>query len=118
VSYPVRPNGLFTLKTPVDLDTGELLGPGAFLGERYYRNLRNYGFRNTPATDILAAVREMHESRRDGWRETEAQTRFRTRATEAATGLRPRVARLAAWGADRGFLGDGRLAGVQAERAS
>jgi hypothetical protein len=118
----VRPNGLFTLKTPVDLDTGELLGPGAFLGERYYRNLRNYGFRNTPATEILAAVREMHESQREGWRETEAQTRFRTRATEAATTLASlrRVQKDPACdrGADHGFLGDGRLAGVQAERAS
>jgi putative glycosyltransferase (TIGR04372 family) len=138
VPYPIRANGLFTLTSPVDLDTGELLGPGDFLSERYYRNLRNYGFRNTPSPEILAAVREMHEGLRDGWRESEAQTRFRTRATEAATALvslrrvqkdpaYDRVAHLAAydrlshpaaWGADDGFLGDGRLAGVQAERVA
>ncbi|HEY6359550.1 MAG TPA: hypothetical protein VIX63_00530, partial [Vicinamibacterales bacterium] len=92
--------------------------PGDFLSERYYRNLRNYGFLDTPAAEILAAVREMHESQRDGWCETEAQARFRTRATEAATALAARVPQLAAWGADGGFLGDGRLAGVQAERVA
>jgi putative glycosyltransferase (TIGR04372 family) len=118
VSYPVRTGGLFTLKTPVDLDSGELLGPGDFLSERYYRNRRNYGFRDTPAPEILAAVREMHEGQHRGRCETEAQARFRTRATEAAIALASRVSQVAAWGADGGFLGEGRLASVQAERVA
>jgi len=118
VSYPVRSSGLFTLKTPVDLDTGELLSVEDMLTERYYRNRRNYGFRETTAVELLAAVREMHDARGRHTAETAPQARFRARATAAAQGLAARVPQLAEWGADEGFLGDGRLAAVQAERVS
>jgi putative glycosyltransferase (TIGR04372 family) len=117
-SYPVRGNGLFTLRTAVDLDTGALLGPGDLLSERYYRNVRNYGFRTTSAPELLAAVSEMHDGVRRGWQETEAQAQFRTRATKAGIELARRLEQIARWGTDGGFLGDGRLAAVQAERAS
>jgi putative glycosyltransferase (TIGR04372 family) len=117
-AYPVRGGGLYTLKTPVDLDTGDLLRADDMLTERYYRNQRNYGFRGTSADDIRAAVAEMHEGSSRGWNETSAQAGFRVRTTEAAQVLAPRVAPVARWGSDGGFLGDGRLASAQAARAS
>ena len=116
-SYPVRADGLYTLRTPVHLDTGQHLAPSAMLEETYVRERRNLGFRQTPANEILAAVREMHEGGRGDRVETAAQSRFRMAVTDAAARLGRRVYAGLDWGADEGFVGDGRLANVQAERA-
>ncbi|OFW16896.1 MAG: hypothetical protein A3F70_00805 [Acidobacteria bacterium RIFCSPLOWO2_12_FULL_67_14] len=116
-AFPIRPDGLFVLAAVVDLDTGRTLDARELLAEPYFRNTRNCGYRATSAGDILSAVREMTEGLRDGWHDSDAQARFRREVTEAGIALGPRVHHIVEWDAAGGFVGDGRLARVQAERA-
>ena len=116
-AYPVRHDGLFTLATVVDLDTGRQLPIAELLTERYFRHARNCGYRPTSAGDVTAAVREMLDGVRGGWRDTDAQARFRRLVTGAGVALGRRVRHIVEWDAARGFVGDGRLARVQAEQA-
>ena len=116
--YPVRANGIYAVKTAIDLDTGEALSPRDLLSEAYYRNQRNCGFRNTSATDVSAAVTEMVDGLERGWSETAAQASYRELAIQSATAMAPRVRHVAKWGPVDGFIGDGRIARVQAERTS
>jgi hypothetical protein len=116
-AYPIRPDGVFTLATVIDLDTGRTLETSELLTERYFRNTRNCGYRGTSAAEIAAAVAEMIDGVRHGWRDRAAQARFRQRVTEAGAALGARVRHLVEWDAAGGFVGDGRLARVQAERA-
>jgi hypothetical protein len=116
-AYPVRGDGLFTLKTAVDLDSGAVLAPGDLLSERYFRQLRNVGYRDNTLGELTAAVEEMVAGVERGWQESESQTRFRDRAVAAGAALAPLVPVVAAWAPEDGFLGDGRLARVQADAA-
>jgi len=113
--YPVRRDGLYTLAAVVDLDTGRTLDPAALLTETFFRNARNCGYRSHTPAEIRAAVAELEEGLRQGWLETDSQARFRSRVAAASAALShlPHVAR---WGADEGFIGDGRLARFQADR--
>lgn len=115
--YPVHPEGVYALRHAVDLDTGRRIPLGERLGEGYYRNLRNVGFRQLSAAEILDAVRELHAGVSGGWVERDSQRRFRERAVAASEALAGRVPAVAMWGADDGFIGDGRLAAFQAEDA-
>lgn len=115
-AYPIRPDGVFTLATVIDLDTGRTLETDELLTERYFRNTRNCGYRGTSAAEVAAAVAEMIDGVRHGWHDRAAQTRFRQRVTEAGAALGARVRHLVEWDAAGGFVGDGRLAAVQAER--
>jgi len=116
-AYPIRGDGLFLLRTAVDLDAGQVIPIGDLLSERSYRNVRNVGYRDHSIGELTAAVEEMLAGVERGWRESESQARFRDRAAAAATALAPLVPSVAAWAPDDGFLGDGRLARVQAEAA-
>jgi hypothetical protein len=40
------------LKTPIDLDTGRVLAIDDLLTERYFQNLRNYGYRENTAGEL------------------------------------------------------------------
>jgi hypothetical protein len=113
--YPVRTHGLYLLRRAVDLDTGRDVPLAERFTEAYYRNLRNCGYRRVAASDVLDAVRELHAGVTNGWSDSEAQARFRARATQAAETLARRVPSVAEWGPDAGFLGDGRLARCQAD---
>jgi hypothetical protein len=113
-AYPVRDDGLFTLATPVDLESGAAIA-GSDLDERYFRSLRSCGFRGNSSAQILAAVQEIHGLVTTGGRESAAQTAFRERVMTAATSQAGRFALVAKWGPDAGFLGNGRLAQWQAE---
>jgi hypothetical protein len=117
-AYPVRANGLFLLRTAVDLDAGEEMPLADLLSERAYGQVRAVGYRDHSIADLTAAVEEMIAGVEDGWRESESQTGFRDRAVATGTALAPLVPAVAAWGPDAGFLGDGRLARVQADRLS
>ncbi len=116
-AFPIRPDGLFTLATVIDLDTGRELAIPQLLAEPYFRNARNCGYHATGAGDILAAVREMRDGLRDGWRESDVQVRVRRAVAEAGVALGSRVRHIIEWDAAGGYVGDGRLARVQAERA-
>lgn len=116
--YPIRANGVLLLATAVDLDSGRELGVDEWLADAYVRSRRNVGLRGVSADELLAAVREMQDGLTHGWSDTEAQRRFRLRVVEAGQTLGPLVPAVAEWGPDGGFIGDGRLARVQAERAS
>jgi hypothetical protein len=115
--YPVRADGLYLLGQPIDLDTGRALAPAEFLGEGFYRNLRNIGFRDSAPGQVAAAVAEMLEGAAGGWLETEGQARFRAAAVEAGMKLAARVRHVAKWGPVDGFIGEGRLARAQADAA-
>jgi hypothetical protein len=117
-SYPVRRTGLFTLATPVDLDTGVALTPAEMLSERYLRNVHRFGHRRNTAAQIAASVREMRARVSGAASDSGEQTRFHDAALERGVELRPHVARVAQWGPDGGFLGDGRLVAWQAALAS
>lgn len=116
-AYPVRHDSLFMLATAIDLDTGRPLAAAALLTEGYFRNTRNCGYRPATAAEIAAAVSEMIDGVRRGWTETGAQARFRTAVADAGAALGSRVRHIAEWDAAGGFVGDGRLARAQAERA-
>jgi hypothetical protein len=116
-AYPIRPDGVFTLATVVDLDSGRILPTDELLGERYFRNTRNCGYRASDSAEIAAAVAEMIEGVRGGWTDSDAQVRFREAVAEAGAWLGARVRHIVEWDAASGFVGDGRLARVQAERA-
>lgn len=113
--YPVRANGLYTIGTVIDLDDGRVLTPGDLLTESYFRNVRNCGYRSNTPAEIRQAVEEMHDGVTGGWRDSEGQARFRARVVEAGSALASRVAHVAEWGTDGGFIGDGRLVRFQAE---
>jgi hypothetical protein len=117
-AYPIRVDGLFTLATVVDLDTGRVLPVDELLTERYFRNTRNCGFRGTSAADIAAATAEMIEGVRGGWTDSAAQDRFRRAVADAGAALGARVRHVIEWDAAGGFIGEGRLALAQAERAA
>jgi hypothetical protein len=116
-AYPIRREGLFTLATAIDLDTGRALEVPKLLTEPYFRNTRNCGYRPTSGGDIAAAVEEMLDGIARGWSDSPAQARFRTAAADAGVALGARLRHIVEWDAASGFVGDGRLARVQAERA-
>lgn len=116
-AYPIRPDGVFTLATAIDLDTGRTLATRELLSERYFRHARNCGYRETSRADVASAIAEMIEGVRRGWSDSEAQARFRRAAAAAGADLGGRVRHLVEWDAAEGFVGDGRLARAQAERA-
>ena len=114
-AYPVRADGLFLLRTPIDLETGQALPLADLLRARAYEQARQIGYREHAIGELTAAVEEMLAGVEHGWGESEGQARFRARAVQAGEALAPLVPAVAAWGPDDGFLGDGRLARVQAE---
>jgi hypothetical protein len=116
-AYPIRSNSLFTLATAVDLDTGRVLDITDLLTLQYFRNTRNCGYRPTSGAEIAAAVAEMIEGVRHGWRESDAQARFRRAVADAGMTLAAQVRDVREWDAASGFVGNGRLARAQAERA-
>ena len=116
--YPIRSNGLLLLATAVDLGSGRELPIDEWLTEAYFRNRRNCGYRGVAADELLDAIQEMQEGVAHGWPDTDAQRRFRIRVVEAGSALAPVTAAVAEWGPDDGFIGDGRLARVQAARTS
>ena len=83
-AYPLRDDGLYLLKTAVDLQTGEALAPRDRVTERRLRNLRNYGYRDNTAFEILAGTREMLDGLEQGWADSPGQASFRDHATAAA----------------------------------
>jgi putative glycosyltransferase (TIGR04372 family) len=115
-AYPVRAHGVYTLAAAIDLDTGHRFDTPEMLTEGFFRNARNIGHRHTSPAEIAAAVAEMHEGVQDGWSETAAQRQFRADVAKAGEELASRVPHVAKWGPVDGFIGDGRLARVQADR--
>jgi len=116
-AYPVRADGLLLLARAVDLGSGRVLGLDERLSEDYFSQLRHIGHASGSADELADATREMHESLLPGSRDADGQAEFRARLTGAAVALAPKVPYVAEWGADRGFMGDGRLARVQARGA-
>lgn len=114
--YPVRPDGLYLLRNVIDLDTGRTLGLEDLLSERYFRNLRNYGYRDNASEEIVDAVNEMQDGLKHGWHETDGQRRYRTLVAQAGADLAPRVPYVARWGPDSGFIGEGRVTRAYADR--
>jgi hypothetical protein len=115
-AYPVRADSLFALSTTVDLDTGRVLGVAEMLREEYVRRARHCGYRPTSALEVDAGVHAMIDGIRQGWRETEAQARFRHMVAEAAARFGARVRHLVEWDTAAGYVGDGRVIQEQAAR--
>jgi hypothetical protein len=116
--YPIRPNGLYLLGTVVDLDSGRVLPLDEQIGDAVLRQPRRWGRRGSTASDVIDAIRELQAGVREGFRPGDAQAVLRARLVEAGRTLAPAVPFVAEWGPDDGFLGDGWLARVQAERVA
>lgn len=113
-AYPVRADGLLLLARAVDLESGRTLSLDERLSGDYFARLRNIGHASPSADELADATREMYERLPAGGDDTTGQAEFRARVTEAAVALASEVPYITEWGADRGFMGDGRLARVQA----
>lgn len=112
--YPVRGDGLYLMATPVSLESGHVLPLTAALADAVLRRRERIGWRPAPAPDVAAAVREMENGVARGWTETAAQGQWRTRLEAVLhAGGRPIASGVAG---PPPFVGDGRLAQVQAER--
>ena len=114
-AYPVRANGVFTLRQAIDLDSGRVLAPADQLKPSYLRNLRNHGHRDTPPEQVRDAIREMLADAAGEPAESAAQRRFREAVVAAGPDAAAAMPPLRAWSADDGFIGDGRLARCQAD---
>jgi hypothetical protein len=112
-AYPVRANGVFTLRQAIDLDSGRVLDPADQLKPSYLRNLRNHGHRDTPPEQVRDAIREMLAGAAEG--ESAAQRAFRDAVVAATPDAVAALPPLRPWGTDDGFIGDGRLARCQAD---
>jgi hypothetical protein len=115
--YPIKPNGVFTLATTIDLDTGRQLDMRELLALPYFRNRRNCGYRPSSVADVAAATTEMIDGVKNGWHDSDSQARFRAAVAAAGTSLAADVPEMIEWDTAGGFVGEGRLARVQAERA-
>ena len=112
--YPVRRDGIFTLSRATDLDSGRVISLHERLGDWFFLNDRNVGHTPNAPETVVEAVREMHEGISAAWHDTAEQLAFRAAVTQSAGALAATVPLVADWGADDGFVGDGRLARVQA----
>lgn len=111
-AFPVRKDCLYLLKTVIDRRTGERLRLQDLLSERYVRHLRDttrFQYVENTAEEILAAVREMLELLENAPAETAAQRAYRRLVTEVGEDLRYVSNYVLKWGADEGFMGDGRM---------
>src|SRR4030095_13772949 len=70
MGYPVRENGLYTLRKVIDLDDGRVLTLSDLLTESYFRNVRNCGYRSNTPAEIRQAVEEMDDGVNHGWPHT------------------------------------------------
>ena len=111
-AYPIRRDGLFTLATPVELRTGRELGLEEGMARSHVRHLDHYAHRPNRAADVLAAVEEMLDIAAGVIAETAGQARYRYKLTEAAQVLDQQEP----GESNDGFIGDGRLARVHADR--
>lgn len=115
-SYPLRADGLFTLVTPVELDSGRVLSVREMLSERYLTRIRDFGHRANTAAEIREAIEEMRQALAGGATESEGQQSFRTSVAECAARARGGTEQGAAPSDATAFAGKGRLARVQADR--
>lgn len=116
--YPIRRDGVFTLTQAMDLDSGRVIPLHERLEAPSYQNQRNLGHTPNPPGTILEAVGEMHHGTTVTWQDTAEQAVFRIAAAEASEKLAASVPLVAEWGADAGFIGDGRLARTQADASA
>ncbi len=116
-AFPVRPDGIYLLKTIIDRRTGRRLAPQELLSEDHLHDLRNparHEFLENSSAQILEAVQEMLELLERGTPESPAQERFRRLVVDAAA-ARTHLDYVRKHGPDRGYMGSGRLARTLAE---
>lgn len=112
-AYPIRRDGLFTLATPVDLRTGRELGLEEGMARNHVGHLDRYAHRPNRAVDVLGAVEEMLEVASGVIAETAGQAQYRLKLADAGQVLDQHEPGRSN---EDGFIGDGRLARVHAER--
>jgi len=118
-SYPVRREGLYILKRVVDRKTDSVLSLSEMVKEDYLFNLRNverYEYIDNTSDEILAVTREMVMSLKSEWQPNSAQREYKKLISAAADDLRDRWDYIKKWGPEEGFLGDGWIGSVFAER--
>lgn len=117
-AFPIRPNGVYMLKTIVDRASALPLTADALLSADYLANLRNSTrfeyVENTPE-EILDGVMEMLDLLEHRTEPTPAQRLYSEHLTNAAVAMTS-DAYIRKWGTDRGFMGGGRLSRAMAER--
>jgi len=118
-SYPLRDSFLLLLKHVVDKRTGRELSVEELLGDEHLLNLRDtrrFAYVDNRPEELLAGVREMLALLEDRTAETRDQAEFRQGVERAAARLARRSKFVRKWGADDGFMGDGRIARAFVER--
>lgn len=116
-AFPIRPDGLYLLKTIIDRETGEPLLPTTLLTREHLMALRapdRHQFMENTAEQIFEAVQEMLDLLERRPPETPGQTWYRELVTEVAANVKHQYARK--HGADRGYMGYGRLVRSLADR--
>ena len=118
-SFPIRANGIYTLKRVRDLATGEMLALRDMLTPRYLLHLRDttrFEYVNNSPEEILSAVEEMLQVLAGGAPPSARQIEYGQLVTDAAEALKSESHYIRKWGTDAGFLGRGRIARTFAEQ--
>ncbi|MEW6319639.1 MAG: TIGR04372 family glycosyltransferase [Acidobacteriota bacterium] len=118
-AYPIRERSLYTVKGVIERETGRRLSLRDLLGPDYltsFRNSRKYQYVDNTPEEIVEAVEEMIEMLAGRAPLTPAQIAFKEAVLEAEAALRQVSGYVRKWGADEGFMGDGRIGAGFADR--
>lgn len=117
-SYPIRQHDLVLFKHVVELSSGRALGLQEMLAASYLERLRDsrvFEYRSNERHEIRAAAAEMLECLAGATTRSAFQETFHE-AVLAAASASSAHKYVGKWGADDGFIGDGRVAEVSASR--
>ena len=112
-AYPLRPAAIYTLKRVADRRTGRRLTPREMIESDFITNNRNprrYRYYDNTPQEVLAAVHEMLDMLDGRLEMSAAQQEYKARLLAVEAALQPVSHYVHKWGADDGFLGDGRIA--------
>ncbi len=116
--YPIRKDGLFITKHIVDSKSGRTLSLLEMLSEGYQSALRDtirWRYIDNTEDEILQAVIEIIDIVNGSSQESAFQGEYRERVCQASAALWNKCFYVRKWGADEGFIGDGRIAHFFAE---
>lgn len=112
-AYPIRSDGLFITKHVIDRETGRRLSVSDMLSEKYhaaYRDTTRWKYVDNTDDEIFQAVLEMIDTVQGVSDESDLQNEYRQMVCKASATLRDKCFYVRKWGADNGFIGEGRIA--------
>ena len=118
-TYPIRSNGLYILKSMSVRNSGMPLGLAQLAASEdpiYFRDSTTYQYHDNTPEEILETVKEMVGLLDSPTAPSPAQVRYDELLTNTDRRLRPIMDYVRKWGADDGFMGDGRIGRFFVER--